>query len=69
MPCACLVSTFSQTLALHAALDRIEHQTLHVLRVDQSLRPDALREPDREPPGAGADVGDRGSVGDIAPRP
>ena len=53
-----------KTLALHPPFDRVEHQMLHVLRVDQSIRSDLLCEPDREPPCAGADVGNCGSVGD-----
>ena len=58
-----------QPFAADAAPDRLEHLALDVLRVDEAVRSDTPRESDREPAGAGADVGDRRAVGDRAARP
>ena len=47
----------SQTLATDAALDRLEHLRLKVLREDRAVGSDPSCQPDREPAAAGADIG------------
>ena len=52
-------------LALHAALDGLDHQSLHIDRVHSAVRADAPREPDREPSAARSEVGDDGAFRDV----
>ena len=56
--CRARSSTFLQPLALHAALDRLDHLALDVFGVDHAVRTDAARQPDGEPAAAGAEVSD-----------
>jgi hypothetical protein len=53
-----------QPLALDAPPDGVEHLSLHVLCVHNSVRTHTARQARREPAGPGADVGYVGAVGD-----
>ena len=53
-----------QSLGRHSARNRREHLRLHVLGVDRAIGPDAPRQANREPAGAGADVGNDRCLGD-----
>ena len=52
-----------QRFLLHAAVGCFDHLRLDVLRVDESVRPDAARQPDGEPAAAGAKIGHDRAVG------
>ena len=64
LPCAKARLHVLQPFARDAAANRFEHLPLDVLRVDDAVGPDAARQLNREPAGAGADVGDRRAVRD-----
>jgi hypothetical protein len=54
-----------QSLALHTAANRFDHLRLDVFGVDEPVRADAVREMDREPAIAGADIGDHRAFSDL----
>src|SRR4029079_6271754 len=53
-----------QRLALHAALDDLDHLRLDVFGVDASVGADATRQADGEPPAAGAEIGHDAAAAD-----
>jgi hypothetical protein len=53
-----------QPFALYAAPNRLDHLRLNVLGKDEPVRPDSVREVDREPPIPGGDIGNDGAFGD-----
>src|SRR5205085_8190917 len=53
-----------QSLALHPALNRLDHLRLDVFRVNPTVGPDRAGEPHREPAAAGAEIGDAAAFAD-----
>ncbi len=58
-------SHVAQILPLRAPFDRVDHRRLDIFRVDEPVRPNAPRQPHREPTACRADLGDDRSVGDV----
>src|SRR5438105_4953746 len=54
-----------KAFALHAPLDRLNHQPLDVLRVHQAVAPHAAREANGEPSAGGAQIGGHAAFGDL----